>query len=317
MLSYWSKEMISVKSFKAIHGMVEKNGLPLVVLGFSETDEGIELYILKKIKMSEEETILEISNSELKSTYRDAMKMNLNLKEDIPIWATNVFFGDKKIDVKSIQENMMDFDQIKATWILGEALRQGWSCELFEESFLNEFRLITVNLVSSEFKEILKETEIRIQRDDIYESYLLEKYLELPIEKTLKNPIIINVENVDSEVPQEIIIHGIELRNLYNEMLVEHFCQKGSILPIIRYEANSDISIDCYTTKYLDSIIKNQSSGIFISIPESKEFGIKGYPIKYSIIKELVNLELEKLEFEIFIVNKRVVLEDLVFKKIR
>lgn len=317
MLSYWSKEMISVKSFKVIHGMVEKNGLPLVVLGFSETDEGIELYILKKIKTSEEETMLEISNSELKSTYRNAMKMNLNFKEDIPIWATNVFFGDKKIDVKSIQENMMDFDQIKPTWILGEALRQGWSCELFEESFLNEFRLITVNLVSSEFQEILKETEIRIQRDDIYESYLLEKYLELPIEKTLKNPIIINVENVDSELPQEIIIHGIELRNLYNEMLVEHFCTKGMILPIIRYEAKSDISIDCYTTKYLDSIIKDQSSGMFISIPESKKLGIKGYPIRYTIIKEPVNLELEKLEFEIFIVNKRVVLEDLVFKKIR
>lgn len=317
MLSYWSKEMISVKSFKVIHGMVEKNGLPLVVLGFSETDEGIELYILKKIKTSEEETMLEISNSELKSTYRNAMKMNLNFKEDIPIWATNVFFGDKKIDVNSIQENMMDFDQIKPTWILGEALRQGWSCELFEESFLNEFRLITVNLVSSEFQEILKETEIRIQRDDIYESYLLEKYLELPIEKTLKNPIIINVENVDSELPQEIIIHGIELRNLYNEMLVEHFCTKGMILPIIRYEAKSDISIDCYTTKYLDSIIKDQSSGMFISIPESKKLGIKGYPIRYTIIKEPVNLELEKLEFEIFIVNKRVVLEDLVFKKIR
>lgn len=317
MLSYWSEEMISVKSFKAIHGMVEKNGLPLVVLGFSETKEGIELYILKKIKISEEETILETSNSELKSTYRNAMKMNLNFKEDIPIWATNVFFGDKKIDVNSIQENMMDFDQIKPTWILGEALRQGWSCELFEESFLNEFRLITVNLVSSEFQEILKETEIRIQRDDIYESYLLEKYLELPIEKTLKNPIIINVENVDSELPQEIIIHGIELRNLYNEMLVEHFCTKGMILPIIRYEAKSDISIDCYTTKYLDSIIKDQSSGMFISIPESKKLGIKGYPIRYTIIKEPVNLELEKLEFEIFIVNKRVVLEDLVFKKIR
>lgn len=317
MLSYWSKEMISVKSFKVIHGMVEKNGLPLVVLGFSETDEGIELYILKKIKTSEEETMLEISNSELKSTYRNAMKMNLNFKEDIPIWATNVFFGDKKIDVNSIQENMMDFDQIKPTWILGEALRQGWLCELFEELFLNEFRLITVNLVSSEFQEILKETEIRIQRDDIYESYLLEKYLELPIEKTLKNPIIINVENVDSELPQEIIIHGIELRNLYNEMLVEHFCTKGMILPIIRYEAKSDISIDCYTTKYLDSIIKDQSSGMFISIPESKKLGIKGYPIRYTIIKEPVNLELEKLEFEIFIVNKRVVLEDLVFKKIR
>lgn len=344
MFSYWTEQMTSIQAFKALKPMMEESGRLMSPLGLTKTREGVELHFLEASTLRHEPVFMEFEKPE---THREQMKAVLSENEEPSIWAKKVFLGSREVLVKGAQRMLLDATQMKGAWILGEAFRQGWRCEVFEKEYDSGYYISSMKLDIewTELEKLLEISSIRLERDAFFKSFLVEKSLELPIQEIFSEPVKVCLEEICLEKDCYINIQGIDLRDIWkdfediyehhrlsgaiSEADLDHFmkenvsqfeqlCPRGMRFPIVTYEADPDISIECYTTAYLESpVIFNQSGsgfGIGFIMASSDDVGSNGLPLRLSVIQQPLSPETKRLEFEIFKVNKRTEQEDLLFK---
>lgn len=344
MLSYWASEMQKIKSFKVFNRIAEEDGQPLSIIGFTQTDDGVDLHILKASKHSREPVFMDRDKPQ---THRNQMNWGMKQNEEAPIWARTVLFGDREIMVKSAHGNAVDMGQIKATWILAEALRQGWKWQGFDETSLSALSITTMTLGLDwiELEPLINDvTSIKFERDDDHKAFLVELALELPIQQTFDEPLVVSISKISPECDQTIVLHGIELRDVWldfeeiyechrlnntfpaealaqfkleNERNFENFCPRGMRFAVVTYEAEPQFSLECHTAAYLDSVVDYSQtvavSAMSIMIKSSGEVGSRGLPLRTCVIHQPLSADTEMLKFEIFKLHQRIPLGELTF----
>lgn len=345
MLSYWSQELQKIKAFRVFSRSCELEGQPIGILGFSHTSEGVDLHLLSYSPVNQESIYMDYDNAQ---THRQEMSAQYKSWSQPYLWARKVYFGNRVVSVKSSHGSALGAGQLGSDWVLSEALRQGWDWKPFEDYVLMDLSLTTMSLEMDflELEELLKEPQIKLERDETSRTYLVEAPFELPIGGTFDEPVALNLADYLPDLEEVIVLHGLELRDMWkdfetiyevhrtrgtfteeeldafiqeNEQSFEQYCPRGMCFPVISYESSQEISIQCYATEYLETVISrqysNSSSAMSIMLKTDGELGSRGLPLRNDVIQYAMAPDAKGLKFEVFYVHQRLPLTDIVFER--
>lgn len=345
MLSHWSQELQKIKAFRAFSLSCEIEGLPISILGFTHTDEGVDLHFLSYSPVNREPVYMDFDKAQ---SHREEMISQYKPEDQPYLWGRTVYFGNREVPVKSSHGGALGTGQLDSDWILSEALRQGWDWKPFEDYGLMDLSLTTMSLEIDflELEELLKEPKIRIVRDETHKTYLVEANFELPIGGKFAEPVTLDLADYLPNLEGVIVLHGLELRDMWkdfeaiyeehrrrgtfteekldafiqeNEESFQHYCPRGMCFPVVNYESAPEISIQCYATDYLETVISrqfsNSSSSMCIMLKTDGELGLRGLPLKNDVIQYAMHPDAKSLKFEVFYVHQRLPLTDIVFER--
>lgn len=344
MFSYWTEQMAKIQAFKAFKGMAEISGKLMSPLGFTLTQEGVELHVLEAASMSHGPVFMDFDKPQ---THRMQMTLMMERKEDTPQWVRKVIFGNCEVLVKGSQSNILDATQIKSAWLLGEAFRQGWRCAAFEKAYYPSYYITSMKLDLQwhELESLMDVATVRFERDHFFDTVLLEKAFDLPLQEVFSEPVTVVLNEICPEKTYVLNIQGITLRdvwedfeNIYehhrlsgaiseadlkhfkeeNNKLFQQTCPRGMRFAVVTYEADPEISIECYASEYLEAPVvvhpMGGASAMGFMISSTEGVGSRGLPLKACVIQQPLHPETQRLSFEIFKVSRRVAQADLIFK---
>ena len=344
MLSYWSQELQKIKAFQVHSRSCVFEGQAIGILGFADVNDGVHLYLVSYSPSSGEPVYMDLDNIK---THREEMHSHYRPESHGYLFARTVSFGAKSFPVKSAQGSALGSGQLNADWVLSEALRQGWDWKLFEDYMLTNLCLTTMTLEMdySELENLLMEDTITLKRDESHNTYLVGAAYDLPIGGKLPEPVALNLADYIPNLEEVIVINGIELRDMWkdfeaiyevhrtrgtfteaelnafileNERNFEKYCPRGMCFPVVSYEAQPEISIQCYAAAYLETevrrVYESGASSMGILLKTDGELGKRGLPLKNDVIQYALSPQTQQLKFEVFYVHKRVPLTDVVFE---
>lgn len=344
MLSYWAKELQKINSFQVLSRSCVFEGQPIGILGLADVNEGVNLYLLTYAPVDREPVYMDFDKVQ---THREEMRNQYKPNGHDYLFARQVYFGSHAVPVKSSQGNALGTGQMGSDWILSEALRQGWDYKFFEDYNLMDLCLTTMTLDAkfSEIEDLLKESPIRLERDESIKTYMVEAAFDLPVGGKLDELVTLYLADYTEHLEEVIVINGIEMRDMWkdfetiyevhrtrgtfteeeleafileNERNFEQYCPRGMCFPVVSYEASPEISIQCFATAYLDKEVErnysNSASSMGIMLKGSGELGLRGLPLKNDVIQHAMSPETQNLKFEVFYAHKRVPLTDVVFE---
>lgn len=344
MLSYWAQELQKIKAFQVLSRSCVLEGQPIGLLGFADVNEGVNLYLLTYAPHDREPVYMDFDKVQ---THREEMRNQYKPKAHDYLFARQVYFGSHAVPVKSSQGNALGTGQMGSDWILSEALRQGWDYKLFEDYNLMDLCLttMTLDLKFEELEGLLSKEPIRLERDETLKTYLIEASFDLPVGGKLKEPVTLNLSDYTEHLEEVIVLNGIELRDMWkdfeaiyevhrtrgtfteaelnafileNERNFEKYCPRGMCFPVVSYEAQPEISIQCYAAAYLETevrrVYESGASSMGILLKTDGELGKRGLPLKNDVIQYALSPQTQQLKFDVFYVHKRVPLTDVVFE---
>lgn len=340
MFEYWSRALQEIETFICLNRHCSSEVSPVSLLGLSKSERHVELHVLSVKSYFEEANSICLEHP---ITHRQQLKQGFIHGGSLPLWSRQINFGREEVAVRSSQGDSFYMGQLKANWLLAEALRQGWSGEAFsafrwESLVLTSFKL---DLDWDKACQLLSESKIELVRDKDTEMQLIEQVYEMK----LHTPHRLSLQIPDEDGQQEVIIHEVRLCDLWEEMKqiddyhrssgnfseeileqmilqrtrdLEAICPQGMRLPVVIYEAAPTVSIQCYDSIYLDSPIipinagKASSVGIIMGLKD--EFGSRGYPLKSAVIMRAVSPDTETIQFEVFQAHIQRSLSSLMFE---
>lgn len=252
-------------------------------------------------------------------------------EERIQIKYETAFAGIKSVNgyiVRSSQSSQMSNYEAEHAILLGEFMRNGWTCERFDDVNPDNLYVISCAIGDDEITEFADKITLTFRPES--KSFLAEIPITLEIdgmnkEITLPNGETVYIRNVcifDLYKHTEEVFASEKIRNSFSpeelaekrkeiEKTNEEHCPKGKCFLTVEYEAPENISLNIQTKATLDSPRKRSSGAIGVIYPANTAAEHEGYKIRVATIAEPFELDVKSVEAEIFSYSVTVHIDDI------
>ena len=237
-----------------------------------------------------------------------------------------VLIGQTEFSVKQSQTSFIGYHDENCMKILDAFKKQGWKHTNIVDENLDKMAMNRYRLEGNISGLVIKQDDIiRFTKRPTSVSYLVEQPMRLHIgegypermtftSKELCESHWVHIHRVylmdaraemagafdNPEIKKQMTPNQIEKARLDFEKEFSNICPKGMLLPVVEYECEEDISLQFYTTDFLDSIPPKNSNGMGFIVGADQPKGKHGYRLKAAIIQEPVPADTKFIDAELF-----------------
>ncbi len=315
---------IKIDKNKLIEKFIQINGIIVHLVGIAKIEDHFELVTIHYDETFDPQNHHSHFNGRTNRSLmkREGVKELRNPIEHIHM----VIIGQTEFTVKQSQTSFIGSHDENCMKILDAFKTHGWKHTNLDVDNLDKMAMSRYRLEGSISELVINQDDIiRFTKRPTSVSYLVERPMRLHIGDDYPEKMTFtSKETHESHWVQIHRVHLIDVRaemagafdnpvikkqmtpdqiekaRLDFEKEFSNVCPKGMLLPVVEYECEEDISLQFYTTDFLDSIPPKNSSGMGFIVGADQPKGKHGYKLKATIIQEPVSADTEYIDAELF-----------------